>query len=105
MARGKDEPFYRMAEVQALIAAGRVDVGSRVRAQAMLELRHDLSGIHGVIGGLERDSWEKSMEVEYDSGFVADVYKPMLADVGMRAYVKFYIDGDNRLRVLSFKRK
>jgi len=105
MGRGKSKPFYPLAEVRSLIEECRVDISSRVRAQAKGELECDEGGILEAILALGPADWDKSMPVEYDPGCVADVYKPVLAGGGDRAYIKFYIDQDNRLRVLSFKLK
>lgn len=102
MARGVNEPFYGLHEVQALLDRGAVDIKRPVRERAKDDFKYSELDVHEAIRRLTSADWIRTVELAYDKGHVGDIYTPTLPDLAVKAYVKLYIDDDNRLRVLSF---
>lgn len=65
------------------------------------DLDMDDAAVVGVIQALDKSNFEKSMTSNADSRIWQDVYKPVVA--GRKLYVKFTLDAQGALFLISFK--
>ena len=103
----KESPYYRLDEVRDCVRRGKYRVRTQALQTARDELGLDSQGICGLLLALTEDDFHKSMNSANIRGMVLDVYRPVITDLGLQAYVKIGID-DRRgelLIVFSCKEK
>jgi motility quorum-sensing regulator/GCU-specific mRNA interferase toxin len=70
-------------------------------AEGAEDLGMDEQAVVHVIGGLTARDFDKSMPSEIDPAIWQDVYKPVIE--GRELYVKFTLDAQGQLLLISFK--
>lgn len=103
--RERKKPTWRLSDVRACIDAApqRVWVRGEARKDADRLFGLDTMGVAEAIRGIDESMFDAPLELDDYPGDTADQYRvPMGPDCG-DAYVKFFIDENNILRVLSFK--
>ena len=98
-------PYYSMTEVLRCVDAAPQRLGFRPEAlrDAREHYGYGREDIADVLRGLDQAQWHKTLALASYRGEAADVYRVELPDDMGKAYVKFFIDMDNVLQVLSFK--
>jgi hypothetical protein len=92
---------YGLGRVRALALSGRYAVTYRVQRYIAAQ-SWDSGCVGECLGALKRNDLHKSLPDSQRPGSRLDVYRPWLR--GQRMYVKFTLDEDGVLYVLSFCR-
>lgn len=97
----KGIPHYALADIKSAFAdAGNLNRSNSSRIGAD-EIDMDDGAVVAVIQGLLRSDFDKSMTSNADHRVWQDVYKPTVDD--RRIYVKFTLDTQQALFLISFK--
>jgi motility quorum-sensing regulator/GCU-specific mRNA interferase toxin len=97
----KLKPHFKLATIKAAFADTSRLNRSFVSRQGADDLEMDDDAVAAVIHALRNSDFEKSMTSSIDHRVWQDVYKPT---VGKRAlYVKFTLDAQQELFLISFK--
>lgn len=99
----KRRPTYDLDAFKAAFAAPSRLAATRTALTDALALGFDRAGMVGVIRGMERRHFYKSMTSYADHSLWQDVYH--VPAQGMIIYVKFCADVITEFRLLSFKEK
>ena len=97
----KLRPHYRLATIKAAFAEPSSLNRSFVSKQGADDLHMDDAAVVAVIQGLSSSDFEKSMTSLADHRVWQDVYKPSVG--GRTIYVKFTLDAQQALFLISFK--
>lgn len=97
----KLKPHYGLATIKAAFADPASLNRSFVSRQGADELDMDDAAVVAVIQGLSSSDFDKSMTSIADHRVWQDVYKPTVA--GQTLYVKFTLDAQQALFLISFK--
>jgi motility quorum-sensing regulator / GCU-specific mRNA interferase toxin len=93
---------YDLAEIQALVGAGRYRITMSSLAGAAA-LGFDESDVLACVLALEPRDFYKTMPARKAPELMQDVYRPRY--LGVPIYVKVQVTGDELAVVISFKRK
>ncbi|MBP7062566.1 type II toxin-antitoxin system MqsR family toxin [Ferrovibrio sp.] len=94
----KRKPHYRLADIHARVAAGRVRTTQAARSGAVA-LGLDFQGMLAIIAALTMNDFYKSMTTHADHTIWQDVYRPRSAAADI--YLKLTLVDD--LLIVSFK--
>jgi motility quorum-sensing regulator/GCU-specific mRNA interferase toxin len=97
----KKKPHYPLALVRRLIADTGRDPFTQSAKNGAAEMGLDASELRGIVAGLARQDFYKSMTTHDSSRVWQDVYRPVTR-LGA-AYVKVTINPADNLIVVSFK--
>ena len=97
----KLKPHYGLATIKAAFADPASLNRSFVSRQGADDLDMDDAAVVAVIQGLSPSDFDKSMTSIADHRVWQDVYKPTVA--GQTLYVKFTLDAQQALFLISFK--
>lgn len=97
----KSKPHYALSTIKAAFADPSKLNRSFVSKQGANDLGMDDAVVVGVIQGLSRADFEKSMTSHADHKIWQDVYKPCVDSQTL--YVKFTLDARQALLLISFK--
>ena len=99
--RTRRRPRYPLRSIKAAFADARRLNRTMSATDGAEALGMDEQTVIDVIAGLTAEDFEKSMPSETDPSIWQDVYKPLVA--GIELYVKFTLDAQGELLLISFK--
>jgi motility quorum-sensing regulator / GCU-specific mRNA interferase toxin len=94
-------PRYSLSTVKAAFADATRLNRTMTAAEGAEDLGMDEQAVVDVIAGLTAKDFDKSMPSDRDPVVRQDVYKPLVD--GRELYVKFTLDGQGGLLLISFK--
>jgi motility quorum-sensing regulator / GCU-specific mRNA interferase toxin len=97
----KHKPHYDLATIQNAFADITKFNRTYSSKQGADDLGMDDADVIGVIQGLKRTDFDKSMTSIADYQVWQDVYKPVVSDKTL--YVKFTLDAQKQFLLISFK--
>ncbi len=100
MRRGR-RPHYPLKAIKAAFADITRLNRTMTAAYGAEDLGMDEQAVVDVIGGLTARDFDKSMPSEINPAIWQDVYKPVIG--GRELYVKFTLDAQGQLLLISFK--
>jgi len=104
MAGNSASPEYDLSKVKDLVRRARYSVSRKAQKTARDAFSMTWGDIGEAILQLTRTGFYKSMPSVAYEGEVMDVYRLRCDDgTTLRIYIKFHINGDNFIRITSFK--